>query len=286
MRSSTERPGALVPALLGVVAFALAGVAVLSEAGESEHAGLILYTVSIVVGAVAFVLGERARRASAHERQLHESRARLDAELLDAVLGMLDEERESIAHVLHDGPQQLVAAIRLMADAVRHAVAEHDEERALAALARLEEHAAEAADELRRTTGRLHPVVLEQHGLQPALETLRATLEEQFGVAMRFQHTESGWPADAVRDAALYGLAREAAVGAAVAGASAIAITLEDDGSASSLTVQTERGRLSDLPHAHIRTELLRARASSVGGSLELLRYGDGERIEVRVRRR
>ena len=84
--------------------------------------------------------------------------------LFDSMLRMLDDEREQVAHELHDGPQQLLAAIRLMADAVAHAVREGDEQRASEALRRLEEHAGEASDELRETTRQLHPVVLEQRG--------------------------------------------------------------------------------------------------------------------------
>ena len=42
--------------------------------------------------------------------------------LLDHVLLTIDGERQEIASRLHDGPQQLMTAIRLLADGAQHAL--------------------------------------------------------------------------------------------------------------------------------------------------------------------
>ena len=141
---------------------------------DSRPADVALFAIAAVVGVTAIALGDHvAGDASRRTQAEAAAQRRRDAELFDSMLRMLDDEREQVAHELHDGPQQLLAAIRLMADAIAHAVREGDEQRAAEALRRLEEHAGEAADELRQTTRRLHPVVLEQRGLLPALEALQ-----------------------------------------------------------------------------------------------------------------
>src|SRR3954449_8040183 len=134
-----------------------------------------------------------------------------EAELLGAVLRILDDEREQVAHDLHDGPQQLVAAIRLMADAAAHALGKGDEQGAQDAVARLGQHADAASEELRRITGRLFSVALEQRGLPHALEALCSSIEEDFGVPASFRRQTGEWQPAPGRDAALYSLAREAA---------------------------------------------------------------------------
>jgi signal transduction histidine kinase len=57
---------------------------------------------------------------------------------------------DRIADELHDGPQQLVTAIRLMADAGTTALAEGDTSRTQHALTRIVELADETAAELKR----------------------------------------------------------------------------------------------------------------------------------------
>jgi hypothetical protein len=68
----------------------------------------------------------------------------------DDVPPRLEEERRALAERLHDGPQQIMTAMRLVADGTRHALDEGDVERARLGILRLEQLAAEGANELRR----------------------------------------------------------------------------------------------------------------------------------------
>ena len=68
-----------------------------------------------------------------------------------------DEERRELAERLHDGPQQILTALRLVADATRHALDQGDVERAHLGIRRLEELAVEGAEELRRLCEQLDP---------------------------------------------------------------------------------------------------------------------------------
>jgi signal transduction histidine kinase len=288
MRSSTDGPPghaerpSFAPVGLGCLAVLLLAVAIAAAVADSDTADVLLFVVSAGIGVAALALGVLSWRRIARSQAEAEERSRRDTEMLDSMLLMLDREREAVAHDLHDGPQQLVAAIRLMADAVAHAVREGDRDRAVEALRRMEEHAGEAAEELRRTTRRLHPVVLEQRGLLAALQALQEMVEEQYGVSVRLQRPEGEWRAQAKRDAALYGLARDAAVGAAEAGARSVRIALHGDGKGIELVVESD-GPLSQLPQAGLRTELLRARAARIGGTLETARTEGGERVVVRA---
>ena len=103
--------------------------------------------------------------------------------LLDHVLHTIDGERQEIASRLHDGPQQLMTAIRLLADGAQHALETGQTEQAGRTLERLQQLTMEAADELRRLSGSLHPVALEQSGLVQALAALTETLQDEHGVA-------------------------------------------------------------------------------------------------------
>ena len=77
-------------------------------------------------------------------------------------------------------------------------------------LDRLEHVASAAADDLRRTVARLHPVVMEQQGLIQALGSLAETVQEEYGVDATFAKPSSAWNADNDRDTAIFQIAREA----------------------------------------------------------------------------
>jgi signal transduction histidine kinase len=189
-----------------------------------------------------------------------------ESALVGHVLDTVDGERQELAHRLHDGPQQVLTAIRLLANGVSQALDVGDEQRARDGLARLEQLAGEAADELRRLSGGLHPVVLEQRGLVQALGSLAETLEDEYGLTTRFE-PERGWqPGDGARDAGIYLAARECSLDAAQRGADSIAIELAAAGGGVRLSLRSSG---CGPPSATV-ARLLRERAGRIGGSLEV----------------
>jgi two-component system sensor histidine kinase UhpB len=263
MRSSTSRP---VIAALAVAV--LAGGVILADQVRQresmESASLAALVLALLFAARATVVG---RRGIAEERAAGQARAERDAALFDQTMELVETERESIAHRLHDGPVQVVAAIRLMADAVGHALDGGDMDRARATLDRLADHAAAMGDDLRRTTARLHPVVMEQLGLLPALETLVSALREEYGTAATLHAPDRRWPASPDRDAALYRIARDAAVSAARSGAAAITIAVRIDDADVELEIRSSGGTATS-ERAALRRQLLEAGAARVGGAL------------------
>ena len=186
--------------------------------------------------------------------------------LLDQMLETVDREREDLAHRLHDGPQQVMTAIRLLANGARHALAQGDGDRAREGLERLEQLAGEAGDELRRMSGSLHPVVLQQQGLLQALGSLSETLESEYGAEAGFARPRQ-WPAaSGERDPGLYRFAHESSLDAARRGAGSITIELATAGPEVLLSIRYQG---CAPPDEFVRT-LLSQRARRIGGSLEV----------------
>ena len=186
--------------------------------------------------------------------------------LLDHVLRTIDGERQEIASRLHDGPQQLMTAIRLLADGAQHALETGHTEQAAATLERLQQLTVEAADELRRLSGSLHPVALEQSGLVQALAALTETLQDEHGIAAHLTAPEERSSRDNAHDAAVYMIARETAVNAARAGATSVAIELTQGHRSLRLRIEI---RGWDDPDPAVAL-LLRERAVRIGGTLEV----------------
>jgi signal transduction histidine kinase len=186
--------------------------------------------------------------------------------LLDHMLRTVEDERSLIAHRLHDGPQQVLTAIRLLADAIRHALENGETLRALEGLERLEQLAIEAGDELRQMTARLYPVVMEQLGLLQALGSLGETIEEEYGTLCHVE-LPARWPSgNDDRDTAIYHVARESSLHAARNAAAPITIKLSTTAAASELAVSAP----ACPPLAGPAVLLLRERAARIGGQIEI----------------
>jgi len=258
MSSSTER---LVTA--GVAAAAAAAVVALVVLTSSDwlHGALMLAAV-----AVAWFAIDRALRTTHALAQ----RSREQRELFDTMLHTLDDERAALAMRLHDGPQQTMTAVRLMCDVIGDAIRNGDVDRANEVLARLEDVASAAADDLRRTVARLHPVVMEQQGLLQALGSLAETVHEEYGVDARFSRPAAGWEGDVERDTAIFQIAREAAINAARHGRPPVSISLEHEDGRISLAVEDAGGTLPATPTGGIGIRMMQERATQIGAAITL----------------
>jgi two-component system nitrate/nitrite sensor histidine kinase NarX len=195
------------------------------------------------------------------------------SELFDHMLDAIDAERETLAHCLHDGPQQTLTAVRLMCDVVRDAISKGDVHHAEEVLGRLERLASDAADDLRRTVARLHPVVMQQQGLVQALGSLAETVHEEYGVATSFTRPHGGWEAEDDRDTAIFQIAREAAVNAARHGRPPVLISLQRSTADIHLSVEDRGGGLAANGHAPregVGIRMMRERAARIGAELTL----------------
>jgi signal transduction histidine kinase len=111
----------------------------------------------------ADLVAQALANADAYE-QLAASRARL--------VEVGDEERRRLERNLHDGAQQRLVSVALELGMV-NARLDADPETARKILTAAREHLADGLDELRELARGIHPVVLTERGLGPALEALQ-----------------------------------------------------------------------------------------------------------------
>src|SRR5215210_5807493 len=116
----------------------------------------------------AELVAQALANADAYE-QLAASRARL--------VEVADAERRRLERNLHDGAQQRLVSVALELSMVS-AKLDNDTEGARKRLSAAREHLSDGLDELRELARGIHPVVLTERGLGPALEALqtRATV--------------------------------------------------------------------------------------------------------------
>jgi signal transduction histidine kinase len=114
------------------------------------------------VGALAHSLNTMAGALGENREQLAASRAR--------IVAAGDRERRRIERDLHDGTQQRL--VSLMLDLRNASAAPDDLTRLRARLGRVAEGLSAALDELRETSRGIHPAVLSEGGLPPAIKAL------------------------------------------------------------------------------------------------------------------
>jgi two-component system sensor histidine kinase UhpB len=258
MSSSTDR--LLAAAVAGAAALGVV-VLVMVTTSSRLHGALMLLALGI-----AWYATDRALRTT---HTLAE-RGREQGELFDQMLRTIDDERASLAMRLHDGPQQTMTAVRLMCDVIGDSVRAGDVARANEVLDRLEHVASAAADDLRRTVARLHPVVMEQQGLIQALGSLAETVQEEYGVNATFHRPSAAWDADNDRDTAIFQIAREAAINAARHGRPPVSISLERENGRISLAIEDSGGTLPTTARGGIGLRMMRERAARIGAAITL----------------
>jgi PAS domain S-box-containing protein len=110
------------------------------------------------------------------------ARSHDDLRRLVAAQGRVQEgERQRIARELHDDLQQRLAAIRIDLGALRSLIVS-DPARALEMLPAIEHHAGEAIVSSHRIVNDLRPQILDDLGLQPALESLARQFGQRMGI--------------------------------------------------------------------------------------------------------
>ena len=167
----------LSPSACGVVS-TLAVVTYLVSSAATHHDGTEMWSALVLRTALLAVLGLGCVLLSAVQRQrllaitaLATDRSRLVAELVDVE----ERERQALAEHLHDGALQYILAAR------------HDVEDVTTdplAAERVDHALGEAIRMMRSTLTQLHPVVLQEVGLLPALRELTAEVGRRLDVRL------------------------------------------------------------------------------------------------------
>ena len=233
------------------------------------HFGFLLW-LAVATTALCFVLARRSMRVKA----LQEVRRQLVSEAMQA-----DERRNrEVAEHLHDGPLQTLLAARLELDEARERNPDPALDMVYAALQ-------ETATGLRSTVTQLHPQVLAQLGLTPALRELVKQFEARTEVAVDADLEEVGKPES---QQLLHRAARELLTNVGKhAGATTVHVGLKRDGDRITLTVSDD-GRGFDpavvgqsVADGHIGLGSLLARFDAMGGAMDIDSASSGTTVTV-----
>lgn len=211
------------------------------------------------------------------------------AELLHLLITAQEDERRRIARDLHDGIGQtltyLVVALRRLADS--------ESDRRRIDTAQLQEVASQALEDVRRIARGLRPSILDDLGLQPALERLISDFAATHPVAIELDNKmPAGDRLPEAIETALYRIVQEALTNIAKhSGARGASVTIQRRADTVYATVQDD-GQGFDaeesacVPHATASVGLgsIRERAAILGGHAEIeSRVAHGTIVRIRI---
>jgi PAS domain S-box-containing protein len=209
-------------------------------------------------------------------------RKRLESQVLKAQ----EREQERIAHDLHDGLAQVLAAVSYRSDSLAEALAvqKSPEARQAAAIAK---HLRDAVQQTRHLATSLHPVHPEPDGLRYALENLESFVRDCFKIDCRF-HCPTPVPVNDPHVAThLFRIAQEAVQNATKHGrTSCIWIALRQTNHSLSLSVRDNGvGFSARAPKRNgLGLGSMQYRARHIGGTLSIRSLkGRGVTVTCRV---
>jgi signal transduction histidine kinase len=225
---------------------------------------------SLILGAVIEERRAAVESLRANERRLRASRAR--------IVQAGDSERRRLERNLHDGAQQRLVALAVTLRLARRQL-DRDPAETARCLAEADEELRSALEELRELAHGIHPAVLADRGLEPALEGLathsHVPVELSTDVPQRL-------PAQV--EAAVYYVAAEGLTNIAkYAHATAAAVRLEEAAGAVVLRI-SDNGTGGANPERGTGLRGLADRVEALGGKLELdSRPGHGTLLTARI---
>lgn len=209
--------------------------------------------------------------------------------LLNKTIRIQEEERERIAHDIHDGVAQLIMGALYEAQAARVCLPARPE-LAGEKLQKAQEILKQVKTEMRRIIFDLHPEVLTASGLAPALETYINNFQAHTGIDCALVASGPVQRISADREQAAYRIVQEALHNVArhanasqarvklAFGPDALNITVEDNGQGFDCQA------VQNASPGHLGLVGMQERAQSIGGRLELYSQpGHGTRVRVHM---
>jgi two-component system, NarL family, sensor kinase len=280
MLASTQLRPAVAAAVTGpAVAIYLAALIAAQNANSEPWAAIALGTwvlATLSIGCVLLSWIQRSRVLTI--AALVQDRTTLLGDLVDVEA----RARTELAEELHDGALQYVLAARHDLEAVRGGDT--------ASLDRIEFALRESTTLLRAKVSHLHPAVLEQAGLLPALGELVRTTAERSG--LRIELVADGWDESSrsADDELLYSAAREFLVNVTKhAQAHSARVSLERDNGHVRLTVADDGRGIDEavvgrrLAEGHVGVTSQRVRVQAAGGRFSLRAGNPGTIAEVEL---
>jgi signal transduction histidine kinase len=249
--------------------------------GSGEPVAVLLHEPSILddegrVAAVAAVV----RVALENERLHAEVRAQIELarQSRARIVEVADNERRRIERDIHDGAQQRLVALAMAISLAEERLVHDRHPAAQALLDRAGAQARAALADLRQLARGIHPPLLTEAGLAPAL----TSLAERTPVPTRVLAAPARRFSPSVEAAAYFVVAEALSNVAKHARASAASVTAENDGGEIVIVV-TDDGRAGAELIAGGGLERVEDRVAALGGSFELRSEATGTRITARI---
>jgi PAS domain S-box-containing protein len=213
-------------------------------------------------------------RDISERKQIEEERARYAAMLLE----VQERERRDISAMLHDHLGQLLTLAQLELGSVRGA-----EEKSAESLQRALQRLKDALDSVRRLAVSLRPPILDDLGIESAIESLTEEFMESSGAEVTFSRKGSPLQLSKKEEICLYRVLQEALTNVIRhAQATRVGVEIINDSSGITLEVRDNGKGLDARPDGHehgIGFILMRERIAGCGGSLELRSAEEGGTI-------
>jgi signal transduction histidine kinase len=223
----------------------------------------VLFIVVAAIGALSMVAAESRRALAERTQQLEQ--------LTHLVLSAQEEERRRLARELHDEAGQALTAVKIELDL-------EGRKEASALVGRV-------LDQIRNVSNLLRPSVLDDLGLEPALEALASDFQRRTGIAVERQWTlgGNGWPPEV--QVALYRVMQEALTNVARhADARHVRVSAAREGGRVDLVIEDDGKGAAPNPTPHLGLLGMRERVTDLGGTFAVVtRPAQGFRIEASV---
>ncbi len=238
---------------------------------------------------------ELEARVQHRTRQLQAAKETLDQQahqlrhLLNRTINIQEEERDRIALEIHDGISQWLMGALYEMQAAKVSLPEHPDV-AREKLQSAQEILKRVKQEMRRVIYDLHPAVLSESGLVPALEAHVAHYQMHTGIRCMLSTVGPVQRLSPERERAVYRIVQQALHNVAVhADTDEAILTLTFSSQELQVSVE-DRGRGFDQQavekdaHSHLGLVGMKERAQSIGGELEIqTQPGQGTRVIVQV---
>jgi signal transduction histidine kinase len=230
-----------------------------------------LFLAAVLVSTAAIGLG-----VAHYNRRLFDQVAALSQQrstLARGLIGVQEEVFRSVSRELHDDFGQILTAIGVMLRrAEKKGLPEDSPLRA--DIAEIRAVAQEALEKTRSFSQALHPTILDDYGLERAIERHLQNFEKQSGIATSFEHDE-GIGVDDARAIHMYRVVQEALTNVARhARATEAKVRLRREASRLVLQVEDNGSGIPEKPVAGLGLIAMRERAELLHGSIVVKKSG------------
>ncbi|HSB75211.1 MAG TPA: sensor histidine kinase, partial [Terriglobales bacterium] len=219
------------------------------------------------------------RRLFAHLAALSEQRS----ELAQKLISMQESTLREVSRELHDEFGQILTAVGAMLERAKKHAPESSPLRA--ELREVSQVAQSTLESVRSLSQALHPVMLDEAGLESTLDWYLRTVEKQTGIDICYEKSGTSFPVDGSAGVHVYRVLQEALNNVARhSGAREARVRLRFEPEALQLEVEDHgRGLANNGARQGIGLVGMRERAELLGGSLQLTQPAEGGTL-VRLR--